>query len=309
MKLNDSLMLAERRVRDKFSRIRFETEEYIEENIELKEKNIWISVSSALSLLSIGLLFFVYRQKSRNRQLILEKNHQEQNEEIYDLMLKQQNREEQGRVEERMRISEELHDGVLARLFSVRMGLGFFNIQGKLKDGEKFDKLTHELQLVEKEIRSLSHALKDDDLTAKNDFPNLLVSLMKNQGAIGHFTYQLKIDEDLAWNRVSDQIKINLYRTVQESIYNIIKHAKCDRVEVAIIRKESLIELKIVDNGIGFDTNRKIKGIGLKNIRSRAKNIGARINFESENNNGTTIKLTIPTKTFYNEAVPKSSDR
>ncbi|WKK67336.1 tetratricopeptide repeat-containing sensor histidine kinase [Lutimonas zeaxanthinifaciens] len=308
IQLNDSLLLAERRVRDKFSRIRFETEEYIEENIQLKEKNVWISVSSALSLVSIGLLFFVYRQKSKNRHLFLEKNQKEQNEEIYDLMLKQQNREERGRVEERMRISEELHDGVLARLFSVRMGLGFFNIRGKLKDGEKFDKLTKELQVVEKEIRNLSHALKNDELTAQKDFPNLLENLMKDQSGVGFFSYRLKIDEGLAWNQVSDQIKINLYRTVQESIYNIIKHAQCNRVDITIERKDAKIELKIVDNGIGFDTNRKKKGIGLNNIKSRAKNIGGRISIESEKKNGTAIKLTIPTKTFYNETVSKSSD-
>ncbi|MCA0931577.1 sensor histidine kinase [Lutimonas saemankumensis] len=309
IKLNDSLMLAERRVRDKFSRIRFETEEYIEQNIELKEKNVWISISSALSLVSIGLLFFVYRQKSKNRQLVLEKNQKEQNEEIYDLMLKQQNREEHGRIEERMRISEELHDGVLARLFSIRIGLGFFNIQGKLKEGEKFDKLTQELQIVEKEIRNLSHALKNEELTAKKDFPNLLESLTKSQGVIGNFSCRLIIDNGLAWNLVSDQIKINLYRMIQESIFNIIKHAQCSNVDISIRRKDRMIELKIVDNGRGFDTNKKKRGIGLNNIRSRAKYIGGRISIESEKQKGTTLKLTIPTKTFYNEAVSKSSDR
>ena len=208
-----------------------------------------------------------------------------------------------------MRISEELHDGVLARLFSIRIGLGFFNIQGKLKEGEKFDKLTQELQIVEKEIRNLSHALKNEELTAKKDFPNLLESLTQSQGVIGNFSCRLIIDNGLAWNLVSDQIKINLYRMIQESIFNIIKHAQCSHVDISIRRKDRMIELKIVDNGRGFDTNKKKRGIGLNNIRSRAKNIGGRISIESEKQKGTTLKLTIPTKIFYNEAVSKSSDR
>ena len=131
IQLNDSLLLEERKVRDKFARIQFETEGYIAANKDLKKKNVWISFASLLALLSVSLFFFAYRQKSKNRTLLLEQQQQQTNEEIYDLMLKQQNKEEEGRIQERIRISEELHDGALARLFSVRISLGFLTVKGK----------------------------------------------------------------------------------------------------------------------------------------------------------------------------------
>ena len=53
----------------------------------------------------------------------------------------------------------------------------------------------------------------------------------------------------------------------------------------------------------GFDTNKRQKGIGLKNMRSRAKSIGAMIHIKSAQTEGTSIEVSIPTKTLYHEAV------
>ena len=306
--LNDSLLLEERKVRDKFTRIQFETEGYIDANKDLKKKNVWISLTSMLALASISLLFFVYRQKSKNRSLVLEQKQQKANEEIYDLMLKQQNREEEGRIQERVRISEELHDGVLARLFSVRISLGFLKVRGNNKEEDKFDLYKKELQIVEKEIRTLSHALKNDELSSKKDFPKLLSELLEEQSVIGDFTYVLEEDSAIAWNLVDEKLKINLYRIVQEAICNIIKYADCQKVEVSLSRKNKKVELLIVDDGKGFDTNTKNKGIGLKNMSSRAKSIGACNSISSSLDKGTKIIVSIPTKILYHGAKTQSID-
>ena len=306
--LNDSLLLEERKVRDKFTRIQFETEGYIDANKDLKKKNVWISLTSMLALASISLLFFVYRQKSKNRSLVLEQKQQKANEEIYDLMLKQQNREEEGRIQERVRISEELHDGVLARLFSVRISLGFLKVRGNNKEEDKFDLYKKELQIVEKEIRTLSHALKNDELSSKKDFPKLLSELLEEQSVIGDFTYVLEEDSAIAWNLVDEKLKINLYRIVQEAICNIIKYADCNKVEVSLSRKNKKVELVIVDDGKGFDTNIKNKGIGLKNMSSRAKSIGACNSISSSLDKGTKIIVSIPTKILYHGAKTQSID-
>lgn len=300
--LNDSLLAEERMVQDKFSRIEFETDEYIAANEDLKKQNIWISVSSALGLASLSLLFFVYRQRSLNKTLELERLQQDANQEIYDSMLKQQGREEVARIHERVRISEELHDGALARLFSVRIGLGFLKVQGNKDEGERYQNFMRELQKVEKEIRSLSHALKNDDLSSKKDFPKLISELLEEQSVIGKFSFDFKQDEGIAWNLVDEKIKINLFRILQESIFNSIKYASCDHVNVELVKKKSRVELIIVDDGQGFDTNKKNRGIGLKNMRSRGKNIKAMVKVRSEIGKGTKIKVQIPTKTLYHEA-------
>ena len=306
--LNDSLLYEERKIRDKFTRIQFETENYIAANEDLKRKNVWISLTSGFGIFSLGLFFFLYRQRSRNRALNLERQHHQDNEEIYDLMLKQQNKTEEGRIQERIRISQELHDGILARLFSVRMGLGFLNVGENIDDITKYDAFMKELQLVEKEIRTLSHELKADDLSSKKDFTILLSELLKEQSTYGQFNYELDADRNIAWNRVDEAIKINLYRISQEAVYNIIKYAKAQKVIVRLKKKKEKIELSIVDDGLGFDTNKKQKGIGLKNMHSRAKTIGAEITIQSELETGTEITLSILTKTIYHEAKEQSTD-
>jgi len=295
-------LLEERKIRDKFTRIQFETENYIAANEDLKRKNVWISLTGGFGVFSLGLFFFLYRQRSRNRTLFLERQHHSINEEIYDLMLKQQNKTEEGRIQERIRISQELHDGILARLFSIRMGLGFLNVSDSREDAAKYNAFMKELQLIEKEIRTLSHELKADELSSKKDFTILLSDLLKEQSTFGNFEFELNVDKTIAWNLVDEAIKINIYRIVQEAVFNITKYAKAQRVELSLIKEKENIQLKIVDDGLGFDTNKKQKGIGLKNMHSRAKNIGAQISIKSKLQKGTEIKLTIATKTLYHDA-------
>ena len=158
-----------------------------------------------------------------------------------------------------------------------------------------------ELQTVEKEIRMLSHELKNDELSSKKDFPILLEELLEEQGKLGGFAYHLERDQSIAWDRVSDKIKINLYRMAQEAIHNVMKYAGCTEVVIHLDKNDNTVDMRITDNGKGFDLNQKRKGIGLKNMKSRVKSIGAGLHIASIPGEGTTIKITIPTKILYHE--------
>ena len=136
----------------------------------------------------------------------------------------------------------------------------------------------------------------------------MLSELLKEQSTFGLFKYELDADKTIAWNRVDEAIKINLYRIAQEAVFNIIKYAKAQKVIVSLKKKKENIEMNIVDDGLGFDTNRKQKGIGLKNMHARAKSIGADINIHSNPETGTAITLSISTKTIYHEAKEQSVD-
>ena len=124
---------------------------------------------------------------------------------------------------------------------------------------------------------------------------------MEEQSDIGKFAYSFKQDTSIAWHQVDEKIKINLFRIIQEAVCNILKYASCQRVELSIKRREQLVEINIVDDGIGFDTNKKSKGIGIKNMKSRARSIDARIDIRTASQQGTKIKISIPTKIFYHE--------
>ena len=90
-------------------------------------------------------------------------------------------------------------------------------------------------------------------------------------------------------------MKIQVYRILQESLQNIGKYAKAENVSISMLKKENTIIVSISDDGVGFNKHQVKGGIGLKNMRERAAEIGATLKILSEKNEGTQIVLIIPT--------------
>ena len=84
---------------------------------------------------------------------------------------------------------------------------------------------------------------------------------------------------------------IIIFRILQEFFSNTIKHSRASSLNVILDYKEDSIVISAEDNGVGFSPNSKKEGIGLLNIKKRAKLINAEINFTSEKNKGTTLKI------------------
>jgi len=205
-------------------------------------------------------------------------------------MLNQQTKLNEGRSMERKRFSKELHDGVLSRLFGVRLSLESMNLNGQNSTKELY---VNELQGIEKEIRQISHDLGSDIFEGKQDFVTVVEDLLIRQSSITAWTYDLINDEHIDWDTVSSPHKIHMYRVIQESIQNINKYAKASLVTVSFKLEEGEIAITINDNGKGFDIKEinKHKGIGLKNMYSRAKEINAEIEITSAENTGTSITI------------------
>ena len=109
--LKDSLIQEERLLRDKFARVRYQTDQYIAENQFLsRQRMMWIWVTAGIVLLGMALLVII-NQRIRNQKLRFLQQQQEANQEIFNLMLTQNEKIEEGKQEEQKRISEELHDG------------------------------------------------------------------------------------------------------------------------------------------------------------------------------------------------------
>ena len=120
---------------------------------------LFIATIALLTLLL--LLYFNFSQRTKNKALVFEKEQHKTNETIHTLILKQQSKLEEGRVKERNRISEELHDGILSKLFGVRIGFEFLSSKFKAdRDLQQFNENINNLQAIENEIRDVSHELK-----------------------------------------------------------------------------------------------------------------------------------------------------
>lgn len=215
---------------------------------------------------------------------------------MYILTLQQKAKLEEEKVKERNRISEELHDGVLGKLFGTRFGLGFLNIKGDDDVLEKHQSLLNELQDIEKEIRDVSHKLNDNFNSDTVNFTFIITQLLKDKSELGGFTYDFNIDSEISWKTTNEVTKANIYRIIQEALQNILKHAKAEKVTLAFSKDDQHIIINLKDNGVGFNSKKGKKGIGIKNIKSRVKKLNGSVEFLSELNKGTSLIIKIPYK-------------
>jgi len=293
IKLNDSLVKNEREARNKFARVRFEVDKIEADNEQLaKERLLFLIISIGL-LLSLTLLYVVITQRARNRKLQFIQQQQETNEEIYNLMLTQQDKIKEGRQQEKKRISEELHDGVLGKLFGTRLSLDSLNLVLTEDAAKSRMQYINELKTIETEIRKISHDL-NTDFIADSSFIDIVKTLIETQTTAYGLEHSFTNDDNIAWEEVPNKTKIHIYRMLQETMQNIYKHAQANMVKISFELKNDVILCVIEDDGKGFNVSKARKGIGLKNIDSRVSDVGGKAEVYSKIDIGTIIKIHIP---------------
>jgi len=294
IKLNDSLVKYERTIRNKFARIEFETDVVESENKKLSIQNAWIlAISTALIFFGF-LIYIITQQRTRNKELEMERQQQRSNEEIYNLMIDQQDKIEEGRKREKERISLELHDGILGRLFGTRLSLGSLNAKDDANSKKTREQYINELQSIEEEVRNISHELGIDNFNTTTSYSTMIANLLEEQSKITNFKYQIEDDNRIVWTDIPGHIKINIYRIIQESIQNINKYAQAENVILDFKKNDDHIILTIKDDGVGFDQDKRNTGIGLKNMKSRVALLHGQFTINSIPGKGTAISVDVP---------------
>jgi signal transduction histidine kinase len=295
IKLSDSLLHVERNSRNKFARIEFETDKIEEANEKMSQQLIWLLVISSVLIVTILLLYIIVKQREKNKELKFEKDQQKANEEIYNLMLSQQDKVDEARANEKIRISKELHDGVLGRLFGIRLSLDSFNLSEGKEAISKRATYISDLKIIEDDIRKVSHDL-NTDFVSGSGFMDIVSELIEKQTDAYQLLSTFDFTDDIHWEMVPNKTKINIYRIIQESLQNIYKHANAKVVKISFELKNNVICLSIIDDGDGFDTNKSKKGIGVKNINARVEEAEGTAQFHSIVKEGTEVIITIPYK-------------
>jgi signal transduction histidine kinase/tetratricopeptide (TPR) repeat protein len=296
IQINENLQKAERSMGDKFSRIEYETDAIKDQNstLELQNRNL-VYAFSILTILGL-FIYIVKAQKTKNRELLYKQQQQKANEDIYNLMISEQNTIESSRVKEKKRVAQELHDGVLGRMFGVRMNLDSLNnIQDDLAISQRNSYLS-ELKNIEQDIREISHDLNREKSELINNFVAIVDNLLEEQRKTFSAKLLSNIDSSIKWDKVLNSVKINLYRIIQESLQNCNKYANATIIKVELKKKDDSIVLLIKDNGVGFNAKTKKKGIGLQNMISRTNECEGQFDVTSEIGKGSTIVVTIPTE-------------
>ncbi|TPD65299.1 tetratricopeptide repeat-containing sensor histidine kinase [Flavobacterium microcysteis] len=289
IRLSDSLHLEERKIKNKFARIRYETDEMIVEKdkaVFQKWTMFWIAVSVLLS----GLVFYVFRiRKTKQRELLLILSRQKADQEIYHLISDRHLKFEQGREKEKRRVARELHDGVLSRLSDIRTNLLVLENKTDLETVRHCISQVAEIQDVEKEVRDIAHGLERDSFSTKRGYQELLESVI-----IG---MNLKIDNTIDWDIFDNRKKLGVYHVLQECLNFMDK--KGTSVGIHFYKDSSFLIIEV--NGIRFDTEDIEKRQALKNIGLRIKEMDADLITSAVVGKEMVIKITVPPGTNTNQ--------
>lgn len=293
--INDSLQTEDRKIRNKFERIRFETDEVVAENELLaRQRQLWTGIALTLLLLGIA-AFVIISQRIKNQKLKFQQEQQTSNQEILDLLLSQGEKLQEGKQIEQKRISEELHDGVQGRLQGARMMLLGLNKRDDDDAKSERSRAIVMLKDIQEEVRSISHELSHAAYQKIHNFILSLEDLKTTIEKSADITIDFKHAEHLDWDALSSDIKINLYRIIQESLQNVVKHAQCTHIDLELAADTASVQVSVVDNGKGFVVKKGKKGIGMRNIASRTAKVNGTWTIESEIGIGTKVIVTIPT--------------
>lgn len=287
IQLTDSLAIVQRSNHNKYARIEYETSVVVDANKELSSRNLYLIVGIAV----LGSAFVVRYIISQRKEIAYRKRLQDAEQELFDLMRTSQIELNIARNDEKNRISKELHDNVMNRLYGTRLHLGLLNSDASREAEGKRAEHIDELQLIEKDIRSISHNLHTDAIAYRFDYPVLLSSCVQKAHVGTNTTFSFESDSEIDWESISGLIKIAIYRIVQEAIMNVAKYAEASTCIVKITQTNpTFLLLSITDNGKGFDPNQVIEGIGLKNMRSRVQSLNGEFQITSSVHKGTCIE-------------------
>ncbi|MGV3657331.1 MAG: PAS domain-containing sensor histidine kinase, partial [Chitinophagaceae bacterium] len=193
--------------------------------------------------------------------------------------------------QERSQLGLELHDNVNQILTTVKLYNEMY-LSGLHPEKDLIKKSTMYVQECINEIRSISKRLSAPTLghISLHDSIQELIDTIVVTGHIELLFRPYNI-ENLC---IGKELHLTIYRIVQEGLNNIIKYADARTAIISIRRYEGLLKVMIYDDGKGFDTKLKRKGIGITNMRTRAENMNGSFELSSSPGNGCTIKMDFP---------------
>ncbi len=239
------------------------------ENLSFKRQMVF------LALLVIGgfavILLFRNQKHLRYNKILQERFSQE-------LIVSQE--------KERIRISKDLHDGIGQQLLLIKNKL----IKSK-DDGVKLmvENAIDEIRTISRDL----HPFQLQELGITKAIEYALANVDENTNLF------ISSEIDNIDSQFSPEQEVNIYRIVQESLTNIIKHAKAEAIKVSVMKLSKLIIITVKDNGTGFDfleKRKNIKTLGLKTLQERTKFLNGQMKVQSIKNGGTLLEFQIPVK-------------
>jgi len=269
----------------KEQRIKVLSQQHVIQALKVKQREILLVIAVAAILFGLLIFFLVMNRRKLREENRLQEERNKQQEIAARRVL-------DAEEHERRRIASDLHDGV-GQMLSVAI-MNINSLAGKISENEESNILAkNSLALVTDcydEMRSISHQMIPSALLKAGLAPAIRDFISRID--------QNKIKVDLSLNnidnRLSEQTETVLYRVIQETVNNVIKHSNASKLSIQIDSDGEELSAIIEDNGQGFDKESVKKGLGIENMISRIKLLNGAIEFDSRLGSGTIVAIYLP---------------
>ncbi|WP_118951148.1 sensor histidine kinase [Taibaiella helva] len=241
--------------------------------------------SAILLFLGFTLIFLiiVYRKKQQEffqQRTLLEENFKK------ELMQAQLETQEQTFHS----LSQELHDNIGQVLSLAKLNMSVIELNSKGPSNESISQTKSLLNTAINDLRDISKTLNTDYVKEKD----LAESIERELGMLRR-TRKFEASMEVKGNPffLAAERRLILYRIIQESLNNIVKHAGATQISVMLDYEPDALTITITDNGHGFDTALTPKGVGLLNINHRAAMINSTVTISSIVESGTSVTIKV----------------
>lgn len=280
--------------------ISFETEkkekQILQQRAEIAEAQLKVEQKNLILLGTLGLVvilgligFQFYRvQRIKNKQL-------EKENLLKDALLKI---ETQNKLQEqRLQISRDLHDNIGSQLTFIISSIDNLKFVVKNENPEmsnRLEDISYFTRNTIMELRDTIWAMNKENISfvdLKIRINNFIENAkLATQGIQFEFEMDEKIDDDFSFSALEG---INIYRVIQESINNSIKHAQPTEIKIKFSKSGKRFVMEISDNGKGLDENNISLGNGIHNMHKRIAELGGELNIISNEGGGTKLRINI----------------
>ncbi|SDC37919.1 two-component system, NarL family, sensor histidine kinase DegS [Pelagirhabdus alkalitolerans] len=198
--------------------------------------------------------------------------------------------------EERRRISREIHDGPAQMLANILLRADLVDRTFRERSRkEAMEEMKSMRQMVRSSLYEVRRIIYDLRPMALDDL-GLLPTIRKYLSNVEDYhKISIELSERGEFTSLQSKYEVALFRLIQESVQNAMKHAKPSLVQVKIEIKSNQVTVVICDNGIGFDLEqKKDKSFGLIGMRERVEMLDGELKIDSKLGKGTTIYIKIP---------------
>lgn len=257
------------------------------------EKNqviFFVCFASLLLILLLGFLLFIllFQRRKSNRFI---KEREALKVEFNEQLLKSQLEMQEQTFNT---ISMEIHDNVGQTLSLLKVQLNIIDHK-EVYDKQLLGQAKENVTLIMTGLRDIAKSLSSERLRVST-LAEMIAHEADRVNQLGILNINLRCEG--TEKNVTEEKKVIVFRMIQESFQNIVKHSMASAVQISLIYRQDELQIEINDNGKGFNSElaatTRSSGMGLQNILKRATLIGGKARIESAANKGTTITIITP---------------